>query len=58
MSVIINEDEFDSGREAAYLNMAFGADKPFVMKIACAIFPPNLRFAQAGLAAQKIVGHL
>ena len=36
-------------------NMAFGADKPFVMKIACAIFPPSLRFAQAGLAAQKIV---
>jgi len=26
MSVIINEDEFDSGREAAYLNLAFGAD--------------------------------
>ena len=38
--------------------MTFGADKPFVMKIACAIFPPSLRFAQAGLAAQKIVMHL
>jgi hypothetical protein len=35
--------------------MAFGADKPFVMKIAYAIFPPSLRFAQAGLAAQKII---
>jgi hypothetical protein len=35
--------------------MAFGADKPFVMKIAYAIFPPYLRFAQAGFAAQKIV---
>jgi len=37
-------------------NMAFGADKPFVMKIAFAIFPPTLRFAQVGPAAQKIVG--
>ena len=36
-------------------NMTFGADKPFVMKIAYAIFPPSLRFAQAVLAAQKIV---
>ncbi len=36
-------------------NMAFGADKPFVMKIAYAIFPPSLCFAQARLAAQKIV---
>ena len=35
--------------------MTFGANKPFVMKIAYAIFPPNLRFVQAGLAAQKIV---
>jgi len=35
--------------------MAFGADKPFVMKIAYAILTPSLRFAQAGLAAQKIV---
>ena len=35
--------------------MTFGADKPFVMKIAYAIFPPSLRFAQAGLAAQKVV---
>ncbi len=33
--------------------MAFGADKPFVMKIAYAIFPPNPRFAQAGLASLK-----
>ena len=38
--------------------MAFGADKPFVMKIAYAIFPPSLRFAPAGLAAQKIVRNL
>ncbi len=35
--------------------MAFGADKPFDMKIAYAIFPPSLRFAQAGLATQKVV---
>ena len=28
------------------------------MKIAYAIFPPSLRFAQAGLAAQNIVLHL
>ena len=35
--------------------MAFGADKPFIMKIAKAVFPPNLHFAQARLAAQKIV---
>jgi hypothetical protein len=38
-------------------NMAFRADKPFAMKIAYAIFPPNLRFTQAVLAAQKIVMH-
>jgi hypothetical protein len=48
-------DEQQNIRES---NMAFGADKPFVMKIAYAIFPPSLRFAQAGLAAQKIVGRL
>ena len=27
MSVIINEDEFDSGREAAYLNKALAAGR-------------------------------
>ncbi len=55
MSVIINENEFDSGHEAAYLNMAFRAD--FEMNIGNRDFNViKCYFLHLGEAAQKIVG--
>ena len=54
MSVIINEDEFDSGREAAYLNMAFGADFETDTGNSGSMLI-NCHYLLIGEAAQKIV---